>query len=64
MKAKLEFDLEDYHDRLSHRRCTNATLAYLALWDIGQLLEREKEITLDRFLEVLESRQIDLSDLE
>lgn len=38
MKAKLEFDLEDCSDKLAHRRSVNATNAYLALYEIDNLL--------------------------
>lgn len=38
MRAKLEFDLEDPEDRISHRRCVQSTDMALALWDIVALL--------------------------
>lgn len=38
MKAKLEFDLEDYSDQLSHRRAISATDAYLVLHDLDNML--------------------------
>jgi hypothetical protein len=34
MKAKIEFDLDDPSDKLAHKRCTNATEAYIALHQI------------------------------
>lgn len=42
MKATLHFDLEDFGQQKLHRRCTNATNAYLAFHDIDNLL---REIT-------------------
>jgi len=38
MKAKLEFDLEDYSDKLAHKRCVSATDAYIALHNIDNKL--------------------------
>lgn len=38
MKATIEFDLDDPSDRRAHRRCTNATNAYIAFHDIDNLL--------------------------
>ena len=40
MKAILEFDLEDPSDKLSHRRCTNATNAYIAMHEFGNILRQ------------------------
>lgn len=34
MKASLRFDLDDFHDRLAHKRAVSSTEAYLALTDI------------------------------
>jgi hypothetical protein len=36
-KAMLEFDLDEYSDKLEHVRAVNATNAYLALLSIGEL---------------------------
>lgn len=38
MKAKIEFDLDDPGDKLSHRRCVNATNAYLVFYTFDQYL--------------------------
>lgn len=38
MKAKIEFDLDDPSDKKAHRRCINATNAYIAFHDIDNLL--------------------------
>ena len=38
MKATIEFDLDDPSDRKAHRRCANATNAFLALHDIDNML--------------------------
>ena len=40
MKAILEFDLDDFEDRNSHKRAINATNAYLALYKIDDMLRR------------------------
>jgi len=40
MKAILEFDLEDPSDKLSHRRCTNATNAYIAMHEFSNILRQ------------------------
>lgn len=40
MKAKLEFDLDDPSDKKAHRRCTNATNAYISFYDIDNYLRR------------------------
>lgn len=34
MKAILEFDLNEHHDKLAHNRAVKATNAYLALYDL------------------------------
>lgn len=36
MKAKLEFDLNDFSDRKAHKRCVNATEAYIALRKVAE----------------------------
>lgn len=38
MKAILEFNLDEYEDRLKHRRCIGATNAYIALHEIDKEL--------------------------
>ena len=38
MKAQLEFDLDDQNDRLAHKRCVSSTEAYIALFEIDNLL--------------------------
>ena len=40
MKATFEFDLEDPSDKRSHRRCTNATNAYIAMHEFANLLRK------------------------
>jgi hypothetical protein len=34
MKAKLEFDLDDFDDKMAHNRCVKATDMALVLWEI------------------------------
>jgi len=63
MKAILEFDLNDFHDKLAHKRCINATNAYLCLFDIREkLLETEYKAIM--FNEILNKYGVDLYDLE
>jgi len=38
MKAKLEFDLDDPSDKKAHKRAVTATNAFLALYDIDNML--------------------------
>lgn len=49
MKAKLEFDLDDPSDKLAHKRCINATDAYIALHKIDSelraMVKYEKNIS-------------------
>lgn len=40
MKAILEFDLEDPSDRKTHARCVNATNAYIAMHEFGNILRQ------------------------
>jgi hypothetical protein len=40
MKAKLEFDLDDFSDRKAHKRCVSATDAYIALHKIANEIFR------------------------
>jgi hypothetical protein len=35
MKAKLEFDLDDFDDRMAHERCVKATDMALVLWELN-----------------------------
>ena len=48
MKATIEFDLDDPSDKKAHRRCTNATEAYIALHEIDNelraMIKYEKNI--------------------
>jgi len=34
MKAKLEFDLDDFDDKMAHNRCVKATDMAIVLWEI------------------------------
>jgi hypothetical protein len=34
MKGKLEFDLNDFDDRMAHERCVKATDLALVLWEL------------------------------
>lgn len=34
MKAKLEFDLDDFDDKMAHDRCIKATDMALVLWEL------------------------------
>jgi hypothetical protein len=40
MKAILEFDLDDPSDKRSHKRCINATNAYIAMHEFDNLLRK------------------------
>lgn len=40
MKAILEFDLNDPHDKLAHKRATSSTDAYIALHEIANTIFR------------------------
>lgn len=40
MKAKLEFDLDDPSDRKAHKRCVDATNAYIAIQAIDDHLRK------------------------
>ena len=40
MKAILEFNLDDVSDRLAHKRCVNATNAYIALFEVNEKLRQ------------------------
>lgn len=63
MKATLEFDLNDFHDKLAHKRCISATDAYLCLLAVREdLLVAEYKIV--GFNQILEKYNIDLEDLE
>ena len=35
MKAKLEFDLDDFDDKMAHDRCVRATDMALVLWELS-----------------------------
>ncbi len=35
MKAKLEFDLDDFDDKMAHDRCVKATDMALVLWELS-----------------------------
>jgi hypothetical protein len=35
MKAKLEFDLDDFDDRIAHERCVKATDMAIVLWELA-----------------------------
>jgi hypothetical protein len=41
MKATLEFDMEEPHDREAHMRCVRALDLALALWDIQMLSKKD-----------------------
>jgi len=68
MKAKLEFDLNDYSDKLAHKRAVSSTDAYIALNDIANLIfrpARKHGYDIPRLNELLEtSREIITSDGE
>jgi hypothetical protein len=74
MKAVLEFDLDVHEDLLSYNRAVNATRAYIAIYEIQNLLKtkREYEAVNENVIEkleediygILENRRINLEDLE
>lgn len=43
MKATLEFNLDDFDDRMAHLRATKATDLALCLWQISNNLKKEIE---------------------
>lgn len=65
MKAILEFNLDDFDDKLSHLRAVNSTSLALFIWDIkhnlkkkidhkiSQALEEDKNITPHDSLEII-----------
>ena len=74
MKATLEFDLDDPHERSMHRMCVNAPNAYLFIHDLENFIrqlskyEDKEEVTIDllneKIREFKEDRRIDMDDLE
>jgi hypothetical protein len=63
MKAILEFDLDERFDMLAHKRCVNATNAYIALFKIReQLLSMEDVPHITEMLETIDE-YVDLNDL-
>tara|TARA_Y100000389_G_scaffold40255_1_gene34806 strand:- start:3037 stop:3252 length:216 start_codon:yes stop_codon:yes gene_type:complete len=69
MKAKLEFDLEDLDDVMSHLRCVKSLDMALALWKIKDISKNKwgYEFTATQFQskinEVFEEYDINLEDL-
>lgn len=47
MKATLEFDLNDFDDKMAHLRCVKATDMALALWEIRCNLRKRCEHIID-----------------
>lgn len=47
MKATLEFDLNDFDDRMAHLRCVKSTDMALALWEIRCNLRKKCEHILE-----------------
>ena len=47
MKAILEFDLDDYSDKLAHKRAVSATDAYLVLHDLDNELRSMLKYDMD-----------------
>ena len=43
MKATIEYNLDNYCDKLAHRRAVNSTNAYLAIYDILGRLRRYRK---------------------
>ncbi len=78
MKALLSFNLDDYTDKLAHKRATNGTNAYIAIMEImndvfrkrikyGELDFDSENLLVEMQQEVcaiLENNSIDLNDLE
>lgn len=71
MKATLTFDLDDYHDRLEHKRAISATSAYLVILGIQDYIRNFKDedsVPVDKLFRELEciidNRGIDMNDLE
>lgn len=77
MRAILEFDFEDYHDKMAHKRAISATDVYIALREYSEIIRRiekyenlnddQMQILTDlknSFYQVLEDNEINLEDLE
>lgn len=68
MKAQLNFDLEDPHDRLAHLRATNATNCYLAFFSIMNDVFRKRlkyatEETSEECLHLLDELRNEISNI-
>jgi len=61
MKAVLEFNLDEFDDKLAHNRCVKSLDMALMLFDLNKLIfeYKQKEITLKQF----ESRVKELYDI-
>lgn len=74
MKATISFDLDDYNDRLAHKRVITAQEAYSALYRIHDHLYQQRELHGDdnpvydelitEFTIILADLSIDLGILE
>jgi hypothetical protein len=74
MKGILEFDLEDSHEKLAHKRALKATEAYIAIFRMSEeIFRHERKHGLypsymseleDRFYEILDDLDVRLEDLE
>lgn len=67
MKAKLEFDLENVDDVMSHLRCVKSLDMALALWKIQGIIKDKWEFNAveiqQKINEVFEEYDIELEDL-
>lgn len=77
MKAILEFNLDNYQDKIDHLRCIKATNMFCALYDIRNIkrqIEKNVDLTDDqdellddifkRIFYILEENDINLGELE
>ena len=77
MKAILEFNFDDYGDRLAHKRAVNATNVYIAIHEYSNIIRKiEKYDNLDEnqfqmlsilknnFYQILQENEVNLDDLE
>jgi D-alanyl-D-alanine dipeptidase len=74
MKATLEFNLDEPHDRMAHTRCVKATDMALALWEITRIRRQMEKEDIDeslytpeemdrRMWDVIEQNGINLGEL-
>jgi hypothetical protein len=69
MRAMLEFNLDDYDDKLAHLRCTQALNLALALYKVQERLrhyakyDTDNHLEQSEFFDILSSHGVDLDNL-